>query len=183
MKHQEIRRNAAQFLEAKGVESAIRKLGNLFYTGSYALDLMTWNDIDIQVVFDEQTNPMDGMTTLLGQFVKDPDFLEGKIIHFRGDYKPMLPRGIYLGIHWGGFWKMDLWALEKADFDRNRVLIETLLSKLNEKNRKLILELKREMMAGEGRVPPLASHFLYQAVLIEGMQDKEAIYRYIADRK
>ena len=108
------------------------------------------------------------------------------MIRFHGNYKPKMPRGIYLGIKidcpdLGGIWKLDIWSLEQADFDKNRSLIETLQSKLDLRNRDLILELKHEMMAGSGRVPKMGSHFLYQAVLLEGISDKGAIYNYFAN--
>ena len=53
-----IRSNAKQILESKNIDSTIREMGDLFYTGSYALDLMTWNDIDMQIVLKEGLNPI-----------------------------------------------------------------------------------------------------------------------------
>jgi len=182
-----IRSNAKQVLELKKIDSTIREMGELFYTGSYALDLMTWNDIDMQVVVKNGTNPIEALGSIFNRFMKDPGFIEAQIIHFHGNYKPKMPRGVYLGIKMdfpdlGGIWKLDIWSLAKQDFEKNSVLIETLKSKLDPQNRALILELKHEMMAGSERVPQMGSHFLYQAILLDGIRDKEALYKYFASQ-
>lgn len=180
-----IRSNAKKILESKNIDSKIRKMGDLFYTGSYALDLMTWNDIDMQLVLKENVSPIEALSNLFNFFVKDPDFIEAQMIHFRGNFKPKMPRGIYLGIKMdcpdlGGIWKLDIWSLTKLDFEKNRSLIETLSSQLDAQSRDLILKLKHEMMVGSKRVPQMGSHFLYQAVLLEGIREKQAVYAYLA---
>ncbi len=182
-----IRSNARHLLETKNIDSTIRKIGDLFYTGSYALDLMTWNDIDMQIVLKEGINPVKALGRIFNFFAKDPDFIEAQMIHFRGNFKPKMPRGVYLGIKMdcpdlGGLWKLDIWSLAKPDFEKNRMLIETLASKLDPQNRDLILELKHEMMAGSERVPQLGSHFLYQAILLDEIREKEALYKYFASQ-
>ena len=107
------------------------------------------------------------------------------MIHFKGNYKPKMPRGVYLGLkidfpEEGRGWKLDLWSLSQSDFAKNRSLIETLSSKLDRKVRDLILVLKHEMMSGDGRVPQMGSHFLYQAILLEGIKDREELPKYFA---
>jgi hypothetical protein len=36
------------------------------------------------------------------------------------------------------------------------------------------------MMAGSDRVPQMGSHFLYQAILLDGIREKETLYQYLA---
>ena len=74
---QVIRANAKKILETKGVGSEIKKMGELFYTGSYALDLMTWNDLDMQVVLKEGVDPIESFSTLLSLIAAYPGFIEG----------------------------------------------------------------------------------------------------------
>jgi hypothetical protein len=131
-----IRSNAKQILESKKIVSTISEMGELFYTGSFALDLMTWNDIDIQVVLKEGINPMGALGSLLKLLSKDHDFIEAQLINFQGNYKPKMPRGIYLGIkmdcpNLGGLWKLDIWSLNQKDFEKNRSLIESGEQKFN----------------------------------------------------
>ena len=107
-------------------------------------------------------------------------------MNFKGGYKPEMPRGAYLGVKlqddaWGGFWKLDLWVLEQVDFDRNRSLIDAIRSRLTPGTRRLILAVKHALMAGQGRVPPMASHALYRLVLFEGHRNLEQLCLSLAE--
>lgn len=176
-----IRENAARLIAEKKIEPMIREIGELFYTGSYALDLMTWNDIDMQIVLKKGLDPVEELSRILLHFTKDPDIIETQMIHFKGDYKPRMPRGLYLGIqlYFGGIWKMDLWVLQEKDFEENRTMIRTFQEKLTPELRAFILELKTELMQGKERIPQRGSHLLYEAVLMEGLRDKKQIYHYL----
>lgn len=181
-----IHRNAQGLLSAKGIHRILKDVGELYFTGSYALDLMTWNDIDMQLVTREGVTPFDALMTFLGHISKDAGFLEGQLVNFKGGHKPDMPRGLYLGVKlhdqaWGGLWKLDLWVLEQADFEKNRSLIDAIRSNLTPGTRDLILTVKHAMMAGQGRVPPKASHTLYRLVLFEGIRNLERLYLSLAD--
>lgn len=181
-----IRNNASEVLKSKKIETMLGEYGEVFYTGSYSLDLMTWNDIDMQLSVKEDLEPIDVLSNIVSQVTKDRDLIEARIINFKGDYKPKMPRGDYLGLKFncpelGGIWKLDIWCLFKGDFEKNRLLIESLKSKLNKENRELILEIKNEMMSGNDRVPQMGSHLLYQAILLEGNDDKESVYGYLKE--
>lgn len=180
----EIRENGARLLKEKKIESKLRSMGELYFTGSYALDLMTWNDIDMQIILKNREDPKQFLSAFFVDLIQDPDFIEGQIIHFKNDYKPKMPRGVYLGFKLdvpdlGGLWKLDLWCLEKNDFDKNQKLIEQLKKELTPEMRQLILKLKTELMKKDGRVPQMGSHFLYQAVLIEKLKDPNLIYDFL----
>ena len=182
-----LKSNAKYLLDSKNIDSSLREIGDLYYTGSFALDLMTWNDIDMQVVLKSTLNPIEALSKILALLSKDPDFIEAQLIHFKDKYKPKMPRGVYLGVKMdcpdqGGIWKFDIWSLAKHDFEKNRELIENLRSKLDERSRNLILELKHEMMNGSDRVPQMGSHFLYQAILLEGIKEKNTLYEFLAAR-
>lgn len=179
-----IRKNAQLVLEKIGLIPLANKYGELFFTGSYALNLMTWNDIDMQIVFQQGRDPKEAFLEIFGHFVKTPEFIKAEVIHFTGDYKSFMPRGFYLGMHMnfselGGIWKLDLWALSEKDFQKNRSLLEALEEKITPESRALILAIKRDLMKKEGRVPQMGSHFLYQAVLLEGIKDRDLINEYL----
>lgn len=180
----EIRKNGANLLKEKKIDEKLRSLGELYFTGSYALDLMTWNDIDMQIILKNGSDPKEVLASFFAELTRDSDFIEGQMIHFKGDYKPKMPRGVYLGFklnarEFGGLWKLDLWSLEKSDFEKNRALIEKLKQRLSDETRLLILQMKHELMKNEGRVPQMGSHFLYQAILIEELKDPALIYEFL----
>lgn len=181
-----IRENAVKLIREKKIEPMIAEIGELFYTGSYALDLMTWNDIDIQIALKKDLDPVEELGKIFLHFSKDPDIIETQMIHFKGDHKPTKPRGVYLGVQLnspscGGLWKIDFWVLQKSDIEENRQMIESYQAKLSPEARRLIIEMKAEMMKETGRVPPRGSYMLCQAILVEGLRDKMKIMRYLAD--
>jgi hypothetical protein len=179
-----IRANATQLLDAKQIDVTIKKMGQLFYTGSYALDLMTWNDIDMQVVLKDGVDAVQALGTFFTFISQDRDFIEAQMINFTGNYKPKMPRGVYIGVklnspQFGGEWKLDLWALTKEDFKKNQKLLDLLQSKLTQARQKEILAYKHEMMVKNGRVPQMGSHMLYQALLIEEIEGRDALFDYL----
>lgn len=184
-KAEEIRKNAEAVLQEKGIEKRLKKVGRLYYTGSYTLDLMTWNDIDMQIVLNDNQNPIDTLGAFFKDLAKDPEFIEAQMINFTGDYKPKMPRGVYLGLKLlcpkhGGLWKFDLWSLNQKDFEKNRSLLESLRSRLTPELRKFLIEVKTEIMADNERMPQMSSHLLYQAVLLEGVTDRKTLKDYFA---
>lgn len=187
-KAREIRKNAQAILQEKGIECRLKNIGELYFTGSYTLDLMTWNDIDMQIVLREQQHSIDVLGAFFTDISKDSDFIEAQIINFTGDYKPKMPRGVYLGLKLycpkrGGLWKLDTWSLAKKDFEKNRLLIENLRSRLTPELRKFLIEIKTEIMEEKERMPQMSSHLLYQAVLLNGITDRESLKEYFEKHK
>ena len=169
---------ARQLLVEKGFEAALRDFGEFSYVGSYALNLMTWRDIDMLVIEDHDT--LENFSKLILQFSKDSAFLEEKMVRFAGTYRTEWPRGVYLRFkfdypEFGGEWKIDLWALKKDEYDKTLEYLQELGLKLTPKKRELILEMKHEFMKDLGRVPQKVSHLLYQAILLEEISDKHRL--------
>jgi hypothetical protein len=130
---------------------------------------------------------MKALLSVLGQYAEEKGFIDGKVGDCRGSYKPHWPRGIYLGLnidspHCGGIWKIDIWALEPHEFDKNQQLLTQIKEKLTDTKRALILEMKQALMEGHKRVPPMASHWLYQAILFHGLSEKETIFKFLKEK-
>lgn len=182
-----IRDNARAVIEQLDLENVASAFGELVYTGSYSLDLMTWNDIDMQLLLKEGIDAMPALIDILRQIASSPHFIRSTIIHCRGEVKPQMPRGVYLGCqldfpNLGGKWKLDLWCLSSDDFDRNRLLLEKIRSELTPEKRQLILKMKNELQRKEGRVPQMGSHLLYEAVVFKGLTSREALLAYLRER-
>jgi len=185
-KNTQIRLNASAVLKNLRLEQIVNNYGTLLYTGSYVLDLMTWNDIDMQIQLHKGVDPKKAFVSILGFIMESGNFVKSQIINFQGQYKPAMPRGIYLGFEmdfpeYGGMWKFDLWSLASEDFNKNRMLIEKIQEELTPEKRKLILSLKQEMQSKEGRVPHMGSHFLYQAVILHRLNTPKEIYQFLTE--
>lgn len=183
-----IRSQAADLLRFKKIPSLLSEMGQLHFTGSYALDLMTWNDIDMQLVMREGLSPSEALVKIIGHFAHESEFIEGRIIHFTGDYKPQWPRGYCLCLKFnvpnlGGVWKLDLWVLLKEEVEHNRAFMEQLKNALTDHARERILEIKFELMQSTGRVPKKGSFWLYQAILLHGLSEKKAIMDFLRSKE
>ncbi len=181
---EQIRLQADAVLERLQLTSSINKVGKLYFTGSYALNLMTWNDIDMQVVVQKELAPSEALMQIMDLFVHQKNLIKAQIINFNNDYKPHWPKGMCLAAKidfpdLGGIWKFDIWSLQDEDFRKNRQLLDQLQTALTESTRKLILEMKHLLMQKEGRVPKMGSYWLYQAILIQGLSEKQAILDFL----
>lgn len=167
--------------------SLVEEIGKLYFTGSYALKLMTWNDIDMQIALKDGLTPSTALMRLLDAFVHANHFVKAQIINFSGEYKPHWPRGYCLCLKMnfpdlGGIWKFDVWVLEKNDLEKNQALVQKLKNALTEETRILILQMKNELMKQSGRVPKMGSHWLYQAILIQDLREKTVILDFLKEK-
>ena len=183
-----IRSQATDLLKIKNIPSLLSEMGQLYFTGSYALDLMTWNDIDMQLVLKEGFSAPEALVKVIGHFACESEFIEGRIMHFAGNYKPQWPRGYCLCLKFnvpslGGLWKLDLWVLPKEAVDHNKAFMEQLKNALSDQSRELILKIKFELMQSSGRVPKKGSFWLYQAVLLHGLKEKGAILDFLRSKE
>jgi hypothetical protein len=179
-----IRKEADELLQAKQIEARLQQIGEVYFSGSYYLDLMIWRDLDLQVVLHPWIDRGKAFDRLQEQWSQDPDFIELKQIAFRGDYRPEMPRGLYLKAvvcvpRFESIWKLDIWSLESEAFHQNRTFLKELESRLDTQKRELILGWKKKLSEKDGKMPHLGSHFLYQAILLEGLQNEQAILEYI----
>lgn len=181
---EQIHCQADAVLQRLQLPSLIDRLGKLYFTGSYALNLMTWNDIDMQIVVKKELTPSEALMQIMDLFVHQKSLIKAQIINFNNDYKPHWPKGMCFSAKidfpdLGGIWKFDIWSLQEDDFRKNRLLLEQLQNALTESTRELILEIKHELMQKQGRVPKMGSHWLYQAILLQGLSEKRAILDFL----
>jgi len=183
----QIHSQADAVLQRLKLSSLIEMLGELYFTGSYALNLMTWNDIDMQIMVKKELTPQKALMQIMDLFVNQKGLVKAQIINFNYDYKPHWPRGMCLSTQinfpdLGGIWKFDIWSLQEDDLRKNQLLLGQLQDRMSEGAKKLILEIKHELMQQSGRVPKMGSHWLYQGVLLHGLVEKKAILNFLKER-
>lgn len=183
-----IRAQAESLLVEKGIASLLQSTGTLHFAGSYALNLMTWRDLDLQLDPKEGLDPTAIYMFLLSALSADPQLHEAKFFRFLGDYKPHYLRGhafqfVFDTPSLGGIWKLDVWVLPSAEIESNQSYLAQLNERLTPETRALILKLKTELMQATGQVPKGGSRHLYEAVLMENLRDRAAIFDYLKRHK
>jgi len=179
-----LRREADALLEWSGLDGVLRGHGQVHLTGSYALELMAWRDLDIHMVLFEIWDPLDAIFSLGHQIAKLPGVIRMSFGNHLRKPRPKLPVGLYWGVRMlhpdnGEEWKLDIWAVDEAQIRQNKAVMERIRAALDEQSRRLILDMKRAILTKEGRTPVLSGIPLYEAVLFEGLRDEAAIREYL----
>jgi hypothetical protein len=147
--------------------------------GSYALDLMTWRDLDLYLVAEE----MDAARffELGGRLAS---LLQPRKMYFRderagGDHS--LPVGMYWGLY-AGDWKIDLWAVEAEEARRLMEYESALAARLTDESRRVILAVKSAVCMDTNYRRAFGAKDVYDAVLDGGVRDEAGFRRYLGSR-
>jgi hypothetical protein len=178
-----LKAECARLLEETGLLGIMERYGRPRVTGSYALDLMVWRDLDTELVTD-------GLSVedffALGRELASR--LQPARMSFRNELlmaTPGLPAGLYWGIHLPGerAWKIDLWAMDQAEFDRRTPYVGWVAANLTPLTRRAILEIKSAIWDLPGYRQEYSSKDVYDAVLAHGVRDVDGFGAYLLSKK
>lgn len=178
---QALRAEADGLLWGKGLHPLLERFGQVQITGSYALKLMAWRDLDLYLVTEELR---------LSEFFclggKIADLLTPTKMSFRNERVARtegLPVGLYWGIYLGderaGAWKIDLWAVSKEQFRALDEFCQNIERRLTAAARRKIIEIKAQCWMKPGYRRTFSSRDIYEAVLAEGVGDLAAFDAYL----
>ena len=182
-----IRKSAERFIKSKNIESILSKHGNVLYTGSYLTNLMTWNDIDMQLVLDRYDD-INVFTEIAKDILSDDDAICVRIMNSCQRKKsPKMPTGICLNVDYSvsessSKWKLDIWSLHPDDLNRDIRLSSKILNNINDDIRYMVLKLKFRFMDNGERVPQLVSYHIYQAIFEHNITSESLIVEYIKNQ-
>lgn len=174
-----IHEEADNILYKLGLIDILNKWGIPHITGSYALRLMTWRDLDIYLETDTMT---EAEFFILGKTIEAAlkpvkmSYRNERIARTKG-----LPCGLYWGVYLGnernGAWKIDVWAVDAKECNRLLNYSTNLESKLDSLTRMQILAIKSQCWKDPEYRRSYTSKDIYEAVLekdittIEGFRD------------
>jgi hypothetical protein len=177
MSSDRIREEAGRLL-ASGLRQILSEHGEVHVIGSYALDLMTWRDLDIHLV-RARIDVADFF--VLGGRIES--LLHPPRMHFRNEIAaatPGLPRGLYWGVYLGderaGAWKIDIWQTDAAGFEPVRQFGAALAARLTDETRRAIVAIKEAAWRHPEYRRGFTSSNIYSAVLDRGVRDADAFW-------
>jgi hypothetical protein len=177
-------RAEADRLLASGLRDILSMYGEVCLHGSYVLRLMTWRDLDIRIVRQEQDRTQ---FFFLGERIAN--HLSPHRMHFRNEMAGLterLPRGLYWGIYLGderkGAWKLDIWAVSPGDHEATAARTKHLCERLTSDERIAILKLKSELWSHPEYRRGFSSQDIYEAVLERGIRDLTAFRVFIREK-
>jgi hypothetical protein len=176
-----IKQEAGTILNEAGLLAILNEFGTVHISGSYALDLMTWRDLDIYVETEK--------ITLADFFLLGGDIagaLQPAKMNFRNERiaaTPGLPSGLYWGVYLGderkGAWKIDIWAVGGNECKRLLDHCAAIKRKLTPESAQQILAIKSQCWQDPSYRKSYSSGDIYRAVLENGVKDIEQLKKYL----
>lgn len=169
----EFKRQADALLYERGLLEMLQRYGKPHVSGSYALDLMTWHDLDIYLEVDSLHVDLFfdlGKELNAGLKPGRMNYRNETILNSAG-----LPRGLYWGIYMEGEinsnWKIDIWMVDRNEYDRLHAFLDKIKQQLTEENREIILAIKRKACKAPEYRKYFTSLDIYRAVLEKNIVD------------
>ena len=179
---QSLQSEARELLDKLQLLSHLEKIGETTVVGSVELGLMTWRDIDIEVLVD---NPdKSAISQIMGEVMKsakrriDFTFLDNTDLN-----KSQMPKGLYLGIKYEVdhdtdiVWKMDIWFSPQRN--NGYIQTEAMKGKVSDEQKLAILAIKNEIWMLPTYKKIVQSVDIYDAVLHHDVKDIEGFKSYL----
>ena len=179
-----LRAEADRLLTGTGLKKLLSCAGRVHVSGSYALRLMTWRDLDIYLESPAITVPEFFALGSRIAALLDPwkMFFTNNRAQFDANYPPGLYWGIRLGDVRSGAWKIDLWAMDSAACRSALADCDRIAARLTPESRQVILALKAQLWHQPAYRDTITSKMIYDAVLEEGVTDLEAFWAFVRSR-
>jgi hypothetical protein len=176
-----LRADADALLAQHGVIDILRRYGTPHLSGSYALQLMTWRDLDIYLSTSDVSAPAFlELGRELGQALRPRKLSFTDHVNFPATEGL---RGLYWGIRTDdlacGGWKIDIWGVTEAVCAERLSYCRSLTARIDGNARQSILTIKNELCRLPAYRSTITSHQIYEAVLSGGAHTVEDFWSWL----
>ncbi len=179
-----LRQEADDLLGSKDLRGLLEEYGIPHITGSYALQLMTWRDLDIYL--EQQALSEELFFRLGGKIASRLAPIKMSFRNERIAQTPNLPSGLYWGVYLGDerkdAWKLDIWAIDSQECKQRLSFTERLIAELTSSRRRKILFIKEACWQDSGYRKTYTSQDIYCAVIEEGIENIDGFKQYMKDK-
>jgi len=161
-----LRNEAHSLLYGKGLLDVVQSAGPTSVIGSYALDQMTWRDLDMSIQLRHKDD-LPGFFEIGRSIINK--FQVARMTFNNPVLRPDLPydRGYYWGIHIlhaAQTWKVDLWGYGEDDCKKNLENFTRLSERLVDVDRMAVLRIKNEVCRRPEYRHEVTSLDIYEAI-------------------
>lgn len=178
MNSTERRQQADKILYDIGLWDYLRKIGEPHIIGSYKMDMMAWNDLDIDIINDNMNiSKLYQLTSyIINTFhplwyeAKEEVNDEGKTVWFHGFHT----------IIDGEEWNLDLWFFDRETINKAEAYCDRVLETVRQQtgSRERIMKMKQELLErGLYGFYQYSSMDVYRAVLEQGISNVEDLLK------
>jgi len=179
-----LRAEADNLLIETGLMDLLRQRGSFRISGSHALRLMTWRDLDVYL-----EAPAITVTEFFTLGTRIAELLDPWKMFFtnnRARLDPKYPPGLYWGIRLGdvrkGAWKIDLWAMDSPACRLALEKCDEIAARLTPESRHVILELKSQLWRHPDYRDTITAKTIYDAVLDRGVTNLDGFWAFVRSR-
>jgi hypothetical protein len=176
-----LKHEAGELLYQKGLFNILQSFGTPHVSGSYALDLMTWRDLDIYLETDNMTE--ENFFVLGCQVCSAFAPVKMSYRNERLAKTKDLPTGLYWGVYLGneraGAWKIDIWAVNPEECRRLVTHCTVIRQKLTPVAAQQILNIKSQCWQDPAYRRSYSSSDIYNAVLENKVTDITGFKSYL----
>lgn len=177
----ELQKEGYEVLEKLDLLNILSIYGKPEIVGSLATGLMTWKDIDLEVVkeIDEEK-----YWEVVKKIFHTADYKRTFVIDFRKSVNPNTPKGLHICITEYALvkgeepWKIDIWFVERSG---EETFNEWIKNKITEENRPIMLSLKKEVRKFPKYGKDIFSVDVYKAVIEQGAKNIEDFKNYLRE--
>ena len=177
-----LQKQADKMLKETNLLGILERFGaNQSIEGSYAYGLMVYPDLDLSVLADNITKQ--DFAKLVYE-LSAADWLRGLStadrVNFASSHPDRIPKGFWLGLdvaYQGDRWGIDIWLQQPDWLSSNPGSYAERLTKLNEKQRAAVLEIKYHLIYDGLYGNKFFSGDVYDAVLDRGITSFEGFKR------
>lgn len=139
-----IKKNADRILYEFGLLKKLEELGTVHIIGSYRMDMMAWNDLDVDIENDSMS--LEKLYNL-SAFVMNtftPSWYEAKE-EITDEGKKVWFQGFETSVT-GELWNVDLWFFDKETINSAELYCDSVVKKTTQIQRKIIIDIKKKLI-------------------------------------
>jgi hypothetical protein len=179
--NQLIKDEADVILYKQELVTILSKYGIPHVTGSYALNLMTWRDLDIYIQKENMNEA--GFFQLGAEINKRFHPVKMSYRNERVTQTKGLPFGLYWGVYLGNerkdAWKIDIWAVDEKECLQLLKFCDDIATRLTTLSKQIILTIKSNCWQDPAYRRSYTSKDIYVAVLDHGITSLEEFRIYL----
>ncbi|MBI2594053.1 hypothetical protein HYW44_05435 [Candidatus Daviesbacteria bacterium] len=190
----QLQKDAYKVLEKLQLMELLKNFGEPKIVGSLSLGLMTWRDIDIEVIMKKLD--MEFIAEICAKLVrKSSRRIDFGVIDNRDGFNNIRPTGIYLGVKYYSkdlkagellgandkVWKIDIHFVLKKD-SKGVQKTQEVADRLTDEIRKIILKIKGVVFKSPKFRKEIFSMDIYNAVLNKGVKNINEFKDYLRER-
>lgn len=179
-KQNRLKKKATIILKDLKIIELLSKFGEVYIVGSYAYDLMTWEDIDIHVAVKEIKNKY--AYELVDYLFEKKNIYKLALQDFRKSIYSGRPQGLYCKVTYlekpDIFWKIDVWFFVEGNDDGIK-FVDWVKSNMTEEKRITILKIKSELGERLSISTGISGSQVVRAVLENNVRNIEECENYL----